>query len=716
MSGLLRVRARRWHRVPSIVGLAMLAVVAMLGCADAQERRALLVGVSRYDNLAESFQLPGPANDVVLAAAVLRENGFKPEHVRILAEAPVGESRPTRAAIMAALADLAAQTGNGDVVYLHFSGHGSQQPAHAAAGGARSEADMLDEILLPADVGSWDGAVGSVANAIVDDEIGTALAAIRAKGAFVWAVFDTCHSATMTRGVAVEDVRLRTVAPAALGVPDALDRGGSASASRRAAGPAGASVAFYAAQSHERAPEMRLPRGSADRKPHGLFSFTTLSVIAANPGITYRQAAQRVLQSYGADFRWGFGPLFEGSGLDAPVFGSTDAPRIRQWPIRRGVASIEIAAGAVHRIGEGAEFAVLPGPTSRTDEAIAGARAVSVSTFTSVLQATTAGGSALDPRAIPENAYARLIGARFRADLGIARPLTDGLPPDFAVELAALLAADQLQAADDDDRLTITWVAPDAAADLRLLAEPAKGVEPPRLWFLSPVGEIVRDGPGRTFSLALDADPKSIRRELLDSLARIAKSTNLLRLAGELGRPASLTGAGLTVALRRAGADSATALALQDTPLLHGGDTLLLSLVNGSNRPVDMTLLAIDANHGITPLYPAGAGEANRIEPRGEYLIEAEIQADTIGTERLVLIAVAAEPGAERMDFGFLAQPRLTQLRGGTARDPGARDLYALLEATGFRGSSMRGAPSVGRAALETVMMQVFTWSTRPRR
>lgn len=716
MSVLLRVRARRWHRLPVIPVLAMIAVIAMLGCADAQERRALLVGVSRYDNLAENFQLPGPANDVVLAAAVLRENGFKPEHVRILAEAPVGESRPTRTAIMAALADLAVRAGRGDLVYLHFSGHGSQQPARVAPGGARSEADMLDEIFLPADVGSWDGAIGSVANAIVDDEIGTALAAIRAKGAFVWAVFDSCHAATMTRGIAVEDVRLRSVAPAALGVPDAVVRGGAAGVPRQGDGPAGASVAFYAAQSNERAPEMRLPRGSPDRKPHGLFSFTTLSVIAANPGITYRQAAQRVLQSYGADFRWGIGPLFEGSGLDALVFGSSEAPLIRQWPIRRGHGSIEIAAGAIHRIGEDAEFVVVPGPTSRSDEAIAGARAVSVSTFTSVLQARTMLGGPLDARAIPENAYARLIGARFRTDLSIARPPTDGLPPAFAADLAALFAADQPQAADDDDRLAITWVAPDAAADLRLLAEPANGAEPPRLWFLSPAGEIVRYGPGRTFSLPLDADPTSIRREMLDSLARIAKSTNLLRLAGEFGRPARLAGAGLKIAVRRAGADTATVLALQETPVLHAGDTLQLRLVNDGDRPVDMTLLAIDANHGITPLYPAGVGEANRIEPRGEYLIEAEIQADTIGTERLVLIVAAAEPGAERMDFAFLAQPRLTQLRGASARDPGARDLYALLEATGFRSSTTRGVPAVGRSALEAVTMQVFTWSTRPRR
>ena len=40
----------------------------------------------------------------------------------------------------------------------------------------------------------------------MDDEIGGALDAIRDKGAFVWVIFDNCHSGTATRGVPIDEI------------------------------------------------------------------------------------------------------------------------------------------------------------------------------------------------------------------------------------------------------------------------------------------------------------------------------------------------------------------------------------------------------------------------------------------------------------------------------------------------------------------------------
>ena len=82
-----------------------------------------------------------------------------------------------------------------DFVYLHFSGHGSQAPAL----NDETELDGLDELFLPVDIGPWNDTVGAVENALLDDEIGEMIGAIRAKGATVWAVFDSCHSGTATR-------------------------------------------------------------------------------------------------------------------------------------------------------------------------------------------------------------------------------------------------------------------------------------------------------------------------------------------------------------------------------------------------------------------------------------------------------------------------------------------------------------------------------------
>src|SRR5688572_10882931 len=61
---------------------------------------ALLVGCTRYPNLAPRLQLRGPANDVVLVRQLLTERfGFPEKNVVTLSEAAGGENRPTRAAI-----------------------------------------------------------------------------------------------------------------------------------------------------------------------------------------------------------------------------------------------------------------------------------------------------------------------------------------------------------------------------------------------------------------------------------------------------------------------------------------------------------------------------------------------------------------------------------------------------------------------------------------
>ena len=73
--------------------------------------------------------------------------------------------------------------------------------------------------LCPADAGRWTKTVGHVENAIVDDEIRVWVSAIRAKGAFVWVIVDTCHAGTDAWG-AREQERERYI-PASVLVPEA---------------------------------------------------------------------------------------------------------------------------------------------------------------------------------------------------------------------------------------------------------------------------------------------------------------------------------------------------------------------------------------------------------------------------------------------------------------------------------------------------------------
>ena len=238
--------------------------------------RALLVGVSSYPTLVDDLQLKGPKNDVLRMRALLTARGFSKGSIRVLADGVDGAALPTRAAILGALRQLADTAKPDDYILILVGGHGSQMPVPDGHPQADAESDGLFEIFLPRDVKGWRnrGSQGSgmIENAILDAEFREHIDRMSAAGAFVWAIFDTCHSATMVRsgGRAVpgSEMRLRQVSPAALGVPyGAVDRA-RAQARQRAklpgtsslprpqsplsrSGAPGNAVYFYAAQATE---------------------------------------------------------------------------------------------------------------------------------------------------------------------------------------------------------------------------------------------------------------------------------------------------------------------------------------------------------------------------------------------------------------------------------------------------------------------------------
>jgi hypothetical protein len=210
-----------WHTLRRVGATALAVILALpvvAGAADSTapqpHKLALLIGAAHYKFLPEADQLKGPDNDIVLMRGLLTDRGFQ---VTQLGGA-VSQPQPTRAAIIAAMQKLAEQANKGDFVFLQFSGHGSQQPEGAVTG-YPSKPDGMDETILPTDVRSWDGTAGSVTGALLDHEMGSLIRAIRNKGAFVWAVFDSCHSATMTRAAHVSGEHDRRILPAEWAAP-----------------------------------------------------------------------------------------------------------------------------------------------------------------------------------------------------------------------------------------------------------------------------------------------------------------------------------------------------------------------------------------------------------------------------------------------------------------------------------------------------------------
>jgi len=258
-------------RYTSAAVLLLLAATASQAADQKPNRHALLIGCTRYPNLAPSYQLEGPANDVLLVRDMLLGFGFVDKDIVILSEAAGTDNRPTHAHIEREFRRLAEQVRAGDQVVIHLSGHGSRQPQAAPLGPDRYKPDGMEEIFLPADVGAWHGRAGGVTNAIVDRELRQWLQAIQAKGASVVVIVDACHSATLTRG----DEVLREVPAEALGISKEAVEAARQQAQQRNEATRGAPadlpgfhmprlapelVAIYAAQQTEPTVELPMPR------------------------------------------------------------------------------------------------------------------------------------------------------------------------------------------------------------------------------------------------------------------------------------------------------------------------------------------------------------------------------------------------------------------------------------------------------------------------
>lgn len=261
------------------------------------ENRALLVGVSVYVNLPDK-NLVGAANDVALMAKTVAGLGFAPAQTTLLSEA--AGALPTRANILAGLAGLASQAQAGDWVLVYLSGHGAQVPR-------ASQSARMDEVFLPRDTQLWNPASHQVQGAVRDRELAAALGAIRAKGAHVWAILDTCHAADMLRKPGPPQA-WRFIAPEALHIPMQLwatQRPSrlSASATRRPAQAngvaAGRYVAFFSSQKGEGSAEELLPDPEVPGSPKrfGLFTYK-LALAAQGWQGSFKDLAERIEAGY----------------------------------------------------------------------------------------------------------------------------------------------------------------------------------------------------------------------------------------------------------------------------------------------------------------------------------------------------------------------------------------------------------------------------------
>ena len=652
-----------------IIALCLTAFPAL-----ARENYALLIGANQYPSLEERWWLKGPANDVQLVATYLTTEApvpFAADHVTVLSDGVPGAKAPTLAAIRGAFADLTAEVQPGDFVYLHFSGHGTQAPARDAS----TELDGLDELFLPVDIGPWSDQVGEVQNALIDDEIGTLIDGLRAKGANVWAVFDSCHSGTATRAVesAEDDVRVRQLPPEALGIDmDAVEVSRSVDprqveAPFDAGSGAGSFVAFFAAQTTEVTPEKNLPKGKPGRKPQGVFTWTLMETLAEYPNATYAQIGQEVLRRYAVKNLARSTPLFEGD-LDQVVFGGEGGARVSQWQAEVTEAGLVIPAGVLHGLSEGAVLAVMASAADADADALGYVELTSVETFASTGQAVERDGKTL-PAELPKGVTLR------KLDAVLDFTLTVALPPEGSAPADALLAAKDALAAAAGPRLV--FVAPDQEADLRLAVLP-DSPRPDAIWVLPATG-LAEDLAATPSVSTGDKDGAELAAVLADTLTTMARAQNLMKLAGAVGT--SNPEVEVELLTRTPEDRTLRPLPFAPVPVLIPDDEVHVLAKNNSDAPVDVNVLYIGADWSISHWF------SGRLQP-GDELKQGlfKISGDVLGQERMLVVVTPAKPQSPVEDLSYLAQDALDTTRavGGTAFND------ALAEA-GF-GDTTRGA------------------------
>jgi hypothetical protein len=194
------------------------------------------------------------------------------------------------------------------------------------------------------------------------------------------------------------------------------------------------------------------------------------------------------------------------------------------------------------------------------------------------------------------------------------------------------------------------------------------------------------DQPGKQFDVAPVGD-SALADKIGEYLERIARAANLSRLASYVDPEASLQ-----IKVMRYPAGTANAVPFpSDTgdAAVADGDRLQFTIRNTGSVPLDVTVLYVDANFGVIPLFPeTDTALDNRIDAGRERVLRTEeIAADPSGWESLVAIGVEATPRHE--NFLMLAQDALPESRSvaGAPSSP----LRQLLESAVF---GTRSAPS----------------------
>ncbi|MFH1468074.1 MAG: caspase family protein [Pseudomonadota bacterium] len=640
--------------------------------AAAPHKLALLVAIADYPDESGYKDLDSH-HDLRLLTGALRRQGFARDDIAV-----IQDSDATREGILAGIAALTERAAPGDIVQVHYSGHGHQVPDDDG-----DELDGYDEVLVawgaPA---RWDDGYHGEQH-LRDDDLGAALAKLRARlgpDGQLLVTLDSCYSGSATRG-ADEELPARGVTTP-LGLPARGADGQDSGAGFDAPPP-----------SDELAPMVVLSAASHDQLAHETRDRRHDGEIVGGLSLAYSHAMARLHK--GESYRALFAAVQAEMATSVPrqtpqIEGAIDAVVLRgeiveqaPWLAVTAVdeAGVTVEGGTLLGILPGTELAFLPPGTADP------AQGKPIATGT-VQSATPDGAKVTLTAPAPADKLQTSWAFVTRASLGdlAARvSLADSLPRAIRDGLAARLA--------DNGLVRLTDEQPDLSLG----------------WANGKLEVVTADGDAITWTIEGD-----LTEALQTHLVAYARALYLRRL--------ELSGRGIDVGVTVVPAEAhfnaagdfegCCALPEERWPVeaglltLRDGDAWMLRLQNRGAVPAWVTVLDLPSDGSLTQLWPDPQQRAsdNELAPGRTQLLQDPcfVAQAPYGNDVIKLLATR-EPLDLRpiLDNGPVSA-------GTRGTEPGPLELLlgdALDEHRTRGAGALRMAP--GSAATSTVVVRV---------
>jgi hypothetical protein len=328
---------------------------------------ALLIGINKYkysDPKIDFYNLHGCLNDIhKMRNLLIGKFQFKPDDVKMLAN-----EQATHDGILNTIRSfLIDQTNPGDIVVIHFSGHGSQASDP-------SKINQLDETIVPYDSRDPQGKVSD----ITGDELAKYVSELSAKTKFVTVILDSCHSGDLI-GKGLQMGQARSIPPDRRKLPQGAQVATKAVEGFRRPNTTFAFIA--AARSDETAKEY-----TVQGQTYGALTYFFTQEVAPAAGL---QTYQDVIGAIATDVVTIYPDQhvnLAGINKDSAIFSDTSVlaqPFVEVSSSQNG--KVTLHAGAVHGVTVGSLYAIYAPQTKSFDSAspVDSANITDVSSFES---------------------------------------------------------------------------------------------------------------------------------------------------------------------------------------------------------------------------------------------------------------------------------------------------------------------------------------------